>query len=68
MEIPQSTLEAITALSFAEYDQFAQTTTDLVLKTMDERISEDGLRDARDSFEASIGASSLGGEAAAAAT
>ena len=68
MEIPQSTLEAITALSFAEFDRFAQTTTDLVLSTMEERISEDGLRDARDSFEATVEASSLRGAPAHAAT
>lgn len=68
MEIPKLSLEAIAALSFAEFDQFAQTTTDLVLATMAERISEDGLRDARDAFEAEIDKSSLRGEPAHAAT
>jgi hypothetical protein len=68
MEISKPTLEAISALSFAEFDQFAQTTSDLVLATMEERISEDGLRDARDAFEASVEASSLRGEPANAAT
>ncbi len=67
MEIPKISLEAIAALSFAEFDQFAQTTTDLVLATMLERISEDGLRDARDAFEAKIEASVLRGEPAHAA-
>jgi membrane-associated HD superfamily phosphohydrolase len=68
MEIPKGTLEALSSLSFAEFDRFAQTTSDLVLATMEERISEDGLRDARDAFEAKIEASSLQGEPAHAAT
>ena len=68
MEIPKVTLEAIAALSFAEFDQFAQTASDLVLATMEERISEDGLRDARDAFEAEIELSALQGEPAHAAT
>jgi len=51
IEIPDSILKAVSELSLSEFDHFAQTVTDLVLKTMDERISEDGLRDARDEFE-----------------
>ncbi len=68
LEIPKATLEHLSTLSFSDFDQFAQITSDLVLATMEERISEDGLRDARDSFEAGIEASSLGGEPAHAAT
>jgi len=68
MEIPKVTLESLATLSFAEFDQFAQITSDLVLATMDERISEDGLRDARDAFEATVEQSSLRGEPAHAAT
>ncbi len=68
MEIPKNTLEAVVSLSFPEFDQFAQTTSNLVLTTMEERISEDGLRDARDSFEATVEASNLRGEPAHAAT
>lgn len=68
LEIPKGTLENLASLSFAEFDQFAQTTSDLVLATMEERISEDGLRDARDSFEGLVSASSLRGEPAHAAT
>jgi putative nucleotidyltransferase with HDIG domain len=67
VEIPKDTLESIAALTYAEFDQFAQTTTDLVLAAMEERISEDGLRDARDAFEASVDRSSLRGELAHAA-
>lgn len=68
LEIPKATLEQLATLSLAEFDQFAQTTSDLVLATMEERISEDGLRDARDSFEAGVETSSLRGEPAHAAT
>ncbi len=68
IEIPKDVLEGIVALSFTEFDQFAQTTVDLVLATMNERISEDGLRDARDAFEASVDLSGLQGELAQAAT
>ena len=68
MEIPKVSLEAIAELSYEEFDQFAQITTDLVLTTMAERISEDGLRDARDAFEAEIDRSALRGEPAHVAT
>lgn len=68
IEIPTTALEAVSRLSFAQYDHFAQTTSNLVLATMEERISEDGLRDARDSFEANIRATGLAGELAQAAT
>lgn len=59
IEIPQRNLEAVVALSLAQFDQFAQITADLVLAAMEERISQDGLRDARDSFEESVRRSGL---------
>ncbi|MGB4431778.1 MAG: HDIG domain-containing metalloprotein [Limnochordia bacterium] len=54
IEIPQRNLEAVVSLSLTEFDQFAQTTADLVLAAMEEPISQDGLRDARDAFEESV--------------
>jgi putative nucleotidyltransferase with HDIG domain len=54
IEIPQRNLEAVVSLSLTEFDQFAQTTADLVLAVMEEPISQDGLRDARDAFEESV--------------
>ena len=51
VEIPNSILEEISQLSLSEFDLFAQFVTDSVLEQMQERISEDGLRDARDQFE-----------------
>ncbi|NMB00210.1 MAG: HDIG domain-containing protein [Firmicutes bacterium] len=68
VEIPRANLERIVALSFVEFDQFAQITTDLLLATMDGRISEDGLRDARDAFEESVDRSALRSDLAQAAT
>lgn len=62
IEIPQSSLEAAVSLSLAEFDQFAQITTDLVLATMEGRINEDGLRDARNAFEESVKRSGLRGD------
>lgn len=59
VEIPQDRLRELVSLSFAQFDQFAQITTNLVLATMEERISEDGLRDARDAFEESVKRSGL---------
>jgi putative nucleotidyltransferase with HDIG domain len=54
IEIPQRDLEAVVSLSLVEFDQFAQITADLVLAAMEQRISQDGLRDARDGFEESV--------------
>lgn len=54
MEIPNQILEAIANLSLGEFDHFAQVISNLLLTTMEERISEDGLRDARDAFEATV--------------
>ena len=68
IEIPKASLEVIAGLTFEQFDRFAQITSDLVLATMDERISEDGLRDARDAFEANMGTSGLGAELVQAAT
>lgn len=68
VEIPRANLEGIVKLSFAEFDQFAQITTDLLLSTMERRISEDGLRDARDAFEESVDRSALRSDLAQAAT
>lgn len=59
IEIPQRNLEAVVSLSLAEFDRFAQITAELVLAAMEERISEDGLRDARDAFEESVKRSGL---------
>src|SRR5690606_36242776 len=59
IEIPQRNLEAVVSLSLAELDRFAQITAELVLAAMEERISEDGLRDARDAFEESVKRSGL---------
>src|SRR5690606_18555559 len=46
IEIPQRNLEAVVSLSLVQFDQFAQITADLVLAAMEQRISQDGLRDA----------------------
>lgn len=54
IEIPDYILKAIATLSLPEFDHFAQVISDLLLTTMEERISEDGLRDARDAFEAQV--------------
>lgn len=54
IEIPHPILTAVSELSLSEFDHFAQTITDLVLVVMDGRISEDGLRDARDEFERKV--------------
>lgn len=54
IEIPTSILERIATLSIQEFDNFAQTMTDLLLTAMNEQITEDGLRDARDIFQASV--------------
>jgi len=54
IEIPHDSLEAVSQLSLGQFDRFAQALTDLVLETMEERISQDGLRDARDAFEQQI--------------
>ncbi|MDI9439709.1 MAG: HDIG domain-containing protein [Bacillota bacterium] len=54
IEIPQRNLEAVVSLSLTEFDQFSQTTADLVLAAMEEPISQDGLRDARDAFEEGV--------------
>jgi len=59
IEIPQRNLEAVISLSLAQFDQFAQITADLVLAAMEQRISQDGLRDARDAFEESVRRSDL---------
>ncbi|NLM41354.1 MAG: HDIG domain-containing protein [Firmicutes bacterium] len=59
IEIPQRNLEAVVSLSLVQFDQFAQITADLVLAAMEQRISQDGLRDARDAFEESVRRSDL---------
>lgn len=59
IEIPNHILESIANLSLGEFDRFAQVISDLLLAIMEERISEDGLRDARDAFEAQVQTSRL---------
>ena len=59
IEIPNHILESIANLSLGEFDHFAQVISDLLLAIMEERISEDGLRDARDAFEAQVQTSRL---------
>lgn len=54
IEIPVHVLTAVTDLTLPEFDRFAQVISDLLLSTMEQRISEDGLRDARDAFEAEV--------------
>lgn len=54
IEIPNRVLQAVSNLSLLEFDHFAQVISDLLLTTMEDRISEDGLRDARDAFEAEV--------------
>ncbi len=61
IEIPNSILEEIAKLNLADFDLFAQFVSDLVLDQMDERISEDGLRDARDQFEQIVRSRGLSG-------
>ena len=55
LEIPIPILEAIATLTLEQFDHFAQTMANLVLTAMENPISEDGLRDARDSFQTSVG-------------
>ncbi len=59
IEISDPVLQSITALTLPEFDHFAQSLTTLVLSAMEGRISEDGLRDARDAFEADVRAERL---------
>ena len=62
IEIPENVLQAVAAMNLQEFDQFAQGITNLVLAAMEERISEDELRDARNSFETSVEAKKLKSE------
>ncbi|HHY14723.1 MAG TPA: HDIG domain-containing protein [Firmicutes bacterium] len=59
IEISDPILQSIAALTLSEFDHFAQSLTTLLLTAMEERISEDGLRDARDAFEADVHAQRL---------
>lgn len=68
LEIPKPILEAIATLSLEQFDHFAQTMANLVLTSMETPISEDGLRDARDSFQISVETTGLTTDLSQAAT